>query len=395
LETLHQYAWDRLIATDRLGDARDAHAAHYAMLAAEQAALMGAAGRQMRALDRLEVDYDNLRAALAYLIEDHRADDAVRMVRRLLGLFNIRHPREGLGWFSQVIAIADDLPAKTRSRLLGDTAWVAFNAGDLPTMTRDAQAALDVGGGDAPAVAHWMLANWHNLNRDFKLAVEQARQAIAMAAAASDRTVQVTVTGVLVDALAALGAESEARQAIAETIQLAEALDHPTITAAAYANCGVALALLACPQEAVALFERGLAHADAAGPAITIGLQVDYALEVEDPDRAASMLRVAIPIAKDQLRGSLQISCLLPVAKLMGQTEKPELACRFLGAYRRFAVGAAVSPNPLEARWYDRLVNQLTDTLGATAVDDELGRGAQLTVDQVMQLAFDAVDQTS
>jgi hypothetical protein len=67
------------------------------------------------ALDRLEADYDNLRAALAWLIEQRRAA-AARMVRRLLGLFNMRHPREGLGWFQAVVATAGDLPVKPKAR---------------------------------------------------------------------------------------------------------------------------------------------------------------------------------------------------------------------------------------------------------------------------------------
>src|SRR5215472_13943706 len=94
LETLRQYAWDHLVPTARLAVARDAHAAHYLSLAGEQARLMNVSGRQLGALDRLEADYDNLRAALAHMVSERRADEAARMLRRLIGLFNIRHPSE-------------------------------------------------------------------------------------------------------------------------------------------------------------------------------------------------------------------------------------------------------------------------------------------------------------
>jgi hypothetical protein len=118
------------VTTGRLAAARAAHATYFAALANQQGALMGEPGRQLDALDRLDADYDNLRAALAYLIEDRHADTAARMARRLIGLFNIRHPAEGLGWFQQVIAIADGLPATTRARLYADTAFAAMNAGN-------------------------------------------------------------------------------------------------------------------------------------------------------------------------------------------------------------------------------------------------------------------------
>jgi tetratricopeptide (TPR) repeat protein len=263
---LRQYAWERLIATGRLGDARDAHAGYYATLVAEQAALMGVSGRQVGALDRLDADYDNLRAALAHLIEDHQAEAAVRMVRRLSGFFNIRHPREGLGWFRQVIAIADDLPAKTRARLLGDAAFAAMSAGDNPAQAHHAQSAIDAGGVDAPAVAYWLLGQWHERNNELPLAVEHARQAVALAAAAGEVAIQVSATGQLVAALAALGEEAEARRHIPELIKLAEGLGNPTMTATAGANAATALALLSRHDEAVALFEQALANGDAAGP---------------------------------------------------------------------------------------------------------------------------------
>ena len=87
LETLRQYAWERLVATGRLGPARDAHATHFTALAGEQAKLMGVSGRQVGALDRLEVDYDNLLAALAHLVADrHPPRDRVAFLLGLPGL---------------------------------------------------------------------------------------------------------------------------------------------------------------------------------------------------------------------------------------------------------------------------------------------------------------------
>jgi predicted ATPase len=92
LETLRQYAWDRLAGAGRLGEARAAHAACFFELAPEQAKRTQAGDPHVAVLDRLEADYDNLRAALAWLIEQRRADEAARMVHRLIGLFNIRPP---------------------------------------------------------------------------------------------------------------------------------------------------------------------------------------------------------------------------------------------------------------------------------------------------------------
>ena len=48
LETLRQYAWERLVAGGRLDEVRDAHAASFAALAARQARRMGEGGRHLR-----------------------------------------------------------------------------------------------------------------------------------------------------------------------------------------------------------------------------------------------------------------------------------------------------------------------------------------------------------
>jgi hypothetical protein len=126
LETLRHYAWDRLVLAGRLRDRRDAHAAYFVGLAAEQARRTREGAGHTAVLDRLEADYDNLRAALAWLVEQHRADEAARTVHRLIGLFNIRHPRDGYAWLQQVVAIAGDLPPRVpgpparRHRVGGD-----------------------------------------------------------------------------------------------------------------------------------------------------------------------------------------------------------------------------------------------------------------------------------
>jgi len=393
LETLRQYGWDRLAAAGRLEQARGAHAVWYSTLSGEQAALMGSSGRQVGALDRLEADYDNLRAALAFLIEEREAEAAIRMVRRLVGLFNIRHPREGFAWFQQVLAIADDVPPKTRARLLGDTAHAAQNAGDGRAQAHFAQAAVEVGGAEAPAIAHWLLATWSLACQDYVAASEQARQAFDAALASNDRTTRVIAAGSLVQALAGVGDEPGARRLIPELIDLAEDLGNPTITAASYMSAAEALVQLDSRPDAIAALEKAVAQADAGGPILMCDSRSFYALVVDDPDDAARILLPTIPIAKNQLSGFHQLQTLMAAAKILADTAREPLAARLLGTYRHHATqsqGAIYA-----ARGYEPLINRLADTLGATVFDTEIGRGAQLTPAQALQLADDAINQTT
>ena len=388
LETLRQYAWERLVAGGRLDEVRDAHAASFAALAARQARRMGEGGQHLDALDRLDRDYDNLRAALAWLIEQRRADDAARMVRRLRRLFIIRHPREGLGWFQAVVAIGGELPAKSRARVLADTAWAALNAGDLEAMARYAGAAIAAGGDDPPSAADWLLALAAMGAGNYARAVEHLRRAIPNAVANKDLTTQVFATGALVLALAEVGDEPEARRLIPEAIGLAERLGNPSTLAHNYGQVAVALVRMGAPHEAATMWEHSLIHVDMAGPAMACVYRCSYALRVDDPPKAARILGVAIPIAKEHLSGFQQAHPLLAAATIAAATGRERIAARLLGAFNQYGKW---TPFVNESRENEHLASQLHDRLGAAIVEDELARGARLTIAQALQLAEDTI----
>jgi len=65
LETIRDYALDRLAHEDDLDDVRRGHAEHYAAFA-ERSSELTEGPAQLTVMDRLEADHDNLRAALAW-----------------------------------------------------------------------------------------------------------------------------------------------------------------------------------------------------------------------------------------------------------------------------------------------------------------------------------------
>jgi hypothetical protein len=78
LETIREYALERLREGPDWRDAHDRHAAHYLALAeAAELALRGPA--QLDRLERLEVEHDNLRAVLSRFLEGGRIEEAVRL----------------------------------------------------------------------------------------------------------------------------------------------------------------------------------------------------------------------------------------------------------------------------------------------------------------------------
>ena len=138
------------------------------------------------------------------------------------------------------------------------------------------------------------------------------------------------------------------------------------------------------------MFAKRLGEAEASGPQITSHLRVKYILEDDDLDTAIRLLLVDIPVAKAQLSGSSQIAPLLAVAKIFADRD-PTLAAVLLGILGPQYLGSGIYHTPRERKWYDRLVEQLRGSMGEDALTEELQRGATLTPEQALQLAFDAV----
>ena len=104
LEMIHAYARDKLRAGEQLDQARQAHAEHYLRLALAARAHLFSGGDQAQWVNRLDTEHNNLRAALAWAIEDRsRADFALTLTEALYHfwclsrLFERRPPLAGPG----------------------------------------------------------------------------------------------------------------------------------------------------------------------------------------------------------------------------------------------------------------------------------------------------------
>ncbi len=130
LETLREYALERLAACGELERMRDAHAAYYLALAeqAEQALLDT---RRRRWLERLEREQANLRAALQWLLERQGIEAALRLSGALRQFWFLRgYLSEGRSFVEQAIAASREdgtsVSAQVRAKALYAAGWLAF-----------------------------------------------------------------------------------------------------------------------------------------------------------------------------------------------------------------------------------------------------------------------------
>ena len=141
LETVREYALDRLDASGEGDQARRMHAAYFVALA-ERAdpAIWG--GREHKLwLNRLETELANLRAALKWL---EAADDAaglLRLAAALGGLWHFRSYRvEGRGWISRALARDDGTAPAARATALVKLALLDRDLNGVPSPALVAEA---------------------------------------------------------------------------------------------------------------------------------------------------------------------------------------------------------------------------------------------------------------
>ena len=130
LETIREYAQERLQESNEGEAVRRAHAGYYLALAEEAGPRLTTA-EQMRWLDLLETEHNNLRAALSWSLRSEDVETALRLAGALWRFWYVRgHLSEGMRWMERVLEFEGGDPS-LRSRVLGGGGELAHSQGDL------------------------------------------------------------------------------------------------------------------------------------------------------------------------------------------------------------------------------------------------------------------------
>jgi len=152
LATIREYALEQLEVAGETDDARRRHADYYLALAKDAQEHFHDAGLPL-ALDLLERELDNLRAALTWRLERGEAGDGAAIERglsvaaALYPFWHIRpHLHEGGAWIERLLATPGAMaPTPGRVRALAVAGLVAGLAHDVATMRARAEEALALG----------------------------------------------------------------------------------------------------------------------------------------------------------------------------------------------------------------------------------------------------------
>jgi predicted ATPase/DNA-binding CsgD family transcriptional regulator len=189
LETIREYASERLSASGEATQLYGCHAAYFLALA-EVADPKLKTGEQLAWLARLEAEHDNLRAALARSLGMTGTWSNPAVALRLAGAlawfwWMCGHYGEGRRWLNAALAAGEEAPAAARARALQGAGMMAYAQGDFgeTVALQERSLALWREVGDTWGVA-WLLGSVgvarSRLNRDDERWVTLLEQGLAL-----------------------------------------------------------------------------------------------------------------------------------------------------------------------------------------------------------------------
>ena len=356
LETVRQYARDRLLESGSAEAWRDRHLAYFLELGEiAEPHLVGA--KQQIWLQRLEEEHDNFRAALEWSLGAN-VDSGIRIAAAIWRLWDLHgHVGEGRRWIAELLAAKSGEESRAaRARMLLGGGQMARNQGDYDTARRLLDECLSIyrSRDDREGVAG-ALNNLGNLEFDLgNLAMAKAHheESLAIRRQQHDKSGIAASSGNLGNVARQQGDAAEAKRLYGESLTLSRELGDSNRIAMALNHLGV-----------VALDEGNFAEAL---PLFVEALLLKHQVG-ERAGLAAALERIAaIPIAGSD----------------------PERAARLLGAASRLRGEVGVPLPPDERPEYEKVVAGIRTAMA----DDEMfeaewAAGCAMTTDEVVALA--------
>jgi predicted ATPase len=180
LETIREYAAERLEESGEAEELRRRHAEHFLALAEEAEPHLR--GDPKEWLDRLEPDHDNLRAALDHLEAAGETQLVLRLVSALANFWALRgHLAEGRRRVEDALA-ADERRTPARAKALNAAGHFAAMTGDLGLERTRAQEALalhtELGDEWGSALSRYALADAAAAERDWATAKKLMEESV-------------------------------------------------------------------------------------------------------------------------------------------------------------------------------------------------------------------------
>ena len=401
LETLRAYAAERLAQRGgpALRTARSAHLSHYLALV-ESAAVRLRGPDEVRWLDRVEAEFDNVRAALAFSIADpDAAGPGLRLAAGLKWFCYMRgHGGEIIEALGTLLARPDARqPTRDRARALAASCHLLNNFGlsqAIPAMAQEAVAigralADDFVAGDALCALCWFTF----LSGDLPAALTLVEEAVALARSSGDPHLLTTALGHRAAFEGEAGDLDAAAADQQEVIALARTVGDNYVLAIALTNLGVDQITTGELRAGVSYLTEALGVAEAHGYGhVADALRVNLGFaHLMGADAASARRLVLSALDRMQAAGEDQFlpAALLGLA-LAASADGDPAAATLHGAAAGLYERAGQTYDALESGLRDADHARLAGLLGAAAFDAAYQHGRGLSQADAVALALSA-----
>ncbi len=189
LQTLREYAAERLSEAGELEVTRAAHASYFLSWVERVAPLLSGA-EQVHWLDQLDREYENVRTALAWTLEGaelepERGEQALRLCAALMGFWEVRgYIAEGLAYLERGLTLGRNVEPVVRAQALHGAGFLALMQDEharAEAFLRESQL-LFREGGDTVGMAHILRlqGNLASVKNSYKVARRLLEEALAL-----------------------------------------------------------------------------------------------------------------------------------------------------------------------------------------------------------------------
>jgi tetratricopeptide (TPR) repeat protein len=412
LATVRELAGERLAEAGaaEVAAVRRRHAAWFlALVEAAETRLQGA--EQHVWLARLDLEQDNLRAALATCRDTADTETALRLAAALSRYWNLRgHVSEGRGWLEMALALPLPLPddaseggeslrlvLATRAKALTRAAASARRQGDyaIARSFLDESISLWTDLGDAAGLAYAL----HGLGQIdlHQGAYQQARahlkESVRLFQEAGDTWGLTGALGSLGEAAVSKGDYTLARRLYEDVLAAARRAGYTGRIAGALSDLGELARVQGDDERAAALYDESLALARALGNKVSVANVLHnaghIALHQRAPARAARRFAEGLTLFREIGDRRGEAACIAGLAGVAAAQARPRRAARLLAFSEALcqALGARLPPG--DRAEMDRNRSVARAQLDAADFDAELAAGRVLSLDQAVAEALD------
>ncbi|HEX2739398.1 MAG TPA: tetratricopeptide repeat protein [Rubrobacter sp.] len=261
LETIHEFALEKLEESNEAETIRRAHAEYFLSLA-ERAEPKLWGPEDAAWLDRLEQEHDNMRAALSWALEHEEAELALRLGGALRWFWNMGgYYDEGRSWLEALVARVGWNSSEARAKVLEGLSWLADQQGDLELAEATAEEGLKLSaeaelGEVVAADFQNVLANAARQRGDYGRAAELLEESLALHRKARDTRGVAWSLGNLAIVSTDRGDYEQAKQLYEEGLALSRDLGGAELLGAYLISLGYEYLLEGDPERATTLNEE-------------------------------------------------------------------------------------------------------------------------------------------